>query len=39
MIKAEGRLKPRAIILVDLFGLGADYDAIMAIAEREKLLR
>lgn len=38
MIKAEGRLKPRAIIPVDLFGLGADYDAIMAIAERENLL-
>jgi dTDP-4-amino-4,6-dideoxygalactose transaminase len=38
MIKAEGRLKPKAIIPVDLFGLGADYDAIMAIAEREKLL-
>ena len=38
MIKAEGRLKPRAIIPVDLFGLGADYDAIMSIAERENLL-
>jgi len=38
MIRAEGRLKPRAIIPVDLFGLGADYDAIMAIAERENLL-
>ena len=38
MIKAEGRLKPKAIIPVDLFGLGADYDAIMAIAERENLL-
>ena len=33
MIKAEGRLKPKAIIPVDLFGLGADYDAIMAIAD------
>jgi dTDP-4-amino-4,6-dideoxygalactose transaminase len=38
MIKAEGRLKPKAIIPVDLFGLCADYDAIMAVAKREKLL-
>ncbi len=38
MIKAEGRLKPRAIIPVDLFGLGADYTAIAEIAERENLL-
>jgi dTDP-4-amino-4,6-dideoxygalactose transaminase len=38
MIKAEGRLKPRAIIPVDLFGLGADYDALQKIAEREDLL-
>ena len=38
MIKAEGRLKPRAIIPVDLFGLGADYAAIMKIAERENLM-
>ena len=38
MIKAEGRLKPRAIIPVDLFGLGADYAAIAEIAEREGLL-
>lgn len=38
MIKAEGRLKPKAIIPVDLFGLSADYDAIMRIAERENLL-
>ncbi|MFU0506429.1 DegT/DnrJ/EryC1/StrS family aminotransferase [Pseudaminobacter sp. NGMCC 1.201702] len=38
MIKAEGELKPRAIIPVDLFGLGADYSAIMQIAERENLL-
>ena len=38
MIKAEGRLKPKAIIPVDLFGLAADYDAIMRIAERENLL-
>jgi dTDP-4-amino-4,6-dideoxygalactose transaminase len=38
MVKAEGRLKPRAIIPVDLFGLGADYEAIEKIAERENLL-
>ena len=28
MIKREGRLTPKAIIPVDLFGLSADYDAI-----------
>ncbi|MHA6685108.1 DegT/DnrJ/EryC1/StrS family aminotransferase [Mesorhizobium sp. A556] len=38
MVKSEGRLKPRAIIPVDLFGLAADYDALMAIADRENLL-
>jgi len=38
MIKSEGRLRPKAIIPVDLFGLAADYDAIMQIAERENLL-
>jgi dTDP-4-amino-4,6-dideoxygalactose transaminase len=38
MIKAEGRLKPRAIIPVDLFGLGADYAAVAKIAQREGLL-
>ncbi len=38
MVKKEGRLTPRAIIPVDLFGLSADYDALMAIARREKLL-
>ncbi|QDC02965.1 DegT/DnrJ/EryC1/StrS aminotransferase family protein [Mesorhizobium sp. 8] len=37
-VKKEGRLKPKAIIPVDLFGLAADYDAIMAIARRENLL-
>ncbi|TJX26137.1 MAG: DegT/DnrJ/EryC1/StrS aminotransferase family protein, partial [Mesorhizobium sp.] len=37
-IKKEGRLKPKAIIPVDLFGLAADYEAIMAIANREGLL-
>ena len=38
MIKAEGRLVPRAIIPVDLFGIAADYAAIAAIAERENLI-
>lgn len=38
MIKKEGRLKPKAIIPVDLFGLAADYEAIMTIAKRENLL-
>ncbi|MEP9370953.1 DegT/DnrJ/EryC1/StrS aminotransferase family protein [Mesorhizobium sp. KR1-2] len=38
MIKAEGRLKPRAIIPVDLFGLAADYDAVAEIAARENLM-
>jgi dTDP-4-amino-4,6-dideoxygalactose transaminase len=38
MVKEEGRLTPRAIIPVDLFGLGADYAAISEIAERENLL-
>ena len=38
MVKAEGRLNPRAIIPVDLFGLAADYDAIGAIAAREGLM-
>ena len=38
MVKREGRLTPRAIIPVDLFGLAADYDAIAAIARRENLL-
>ena len=37
-VKKEGRLTPKAIIPVDLFGLAADYDAIMAIAKRENLL-
>lgn len=38
MIKAEGRLRPRAISPVDLFGLGADYSTILPIAEREGLM-
>src|SRR5690606_26112162 len=38
MVRAEGRLTPKAIIPVDLFGLAADYPAIEAIARREKLM-
>jgi dTDP-4-amino-4,6-dideoxygalactose transaminase len=37
-VKAEGRLTPKAIIPVDLFGLSADYDAIMKIAAKHDLL-
>ncbi|HVW54801.1 MAG TPA: DegT/DnrJ/EryC1/StrS aminotransferase family protein [Rhizobiaceae bacterium] len=37
-VKKEGRLKARAIIPVDLFGLAADYAAIGEIAEREGLI-
>jgi len=37
MVKAEGTLKPRAIIPVDLFGQPADYDAIEPIAAHENL--
>jgi dTDP-4-amino-4,6-dideoxygalactose transaminase len=37
MIKREGRLKPKAIIPVDLFGQPADYRKLEPIARREKL--
>lgn len=36
-VKMEGRLNPRGIIPVDLFGLPADYDAIMPFAEEQGL--
>jgi dTDP-4-amino-4,6-dideoxygalactose transaminase len=36
-IKAEGRLTPKVIIAVDLFGQPADYPAIAKIAERYSL--
>jgi dTDP-4-amino-4,6-dideoxygalactose transaminase len=36
-IRSEGRLMPKAIIPVDLFGLAADYDALTALAEAEGL--
>ena len=37
MVEREGRLKPRAVIPVDLFGLAADYDPIMALANEKGL--
>lgn len=37
-VKAEGRLKPRAVIAVDLFGLPAAYPAIEKIATAHNLL-
>ena len=36
-IKAEGRLTPKAVIAVDLFGQPADYPAIQAICRRHGL--
>ncbi len=38
MIKSQGRLTPRAIIPVDLFGQAADYEAIERIAARDNLM-
>jgi dTDP-4-amino-4,6-dideoxygalactose transaminase len=35
LVKQQGRLKPRAVIGVDLFGLAADWPAIEAICSRE----
>lgn len=37
-VKNEGRLNPRAIIAVDLFGLPAEYKALEAVAEKYDLL-
>jgi dTDP-4-amino-4,6-dideoxygalactose transaminase len=37
-VKREGRLNPRLIIAVDLFGIPADYAAIFPIAEKHGLL-
>ncbi len=37
-VRREGKLRPKAVIPVDLFGLPADYDAIMAIADAEGLI-
>jgi dTDP-4-amino-4,6-dideoxygalactose transaminase len=36
-VKKDGKLKPRAVIAVDLFGQPADYPAIAAICKREGL--
>ncbi|HWU26004.1 MAG TPA: DegT/DnrJ/EryC1/StrS family aminotransferase, partial [Rhizomicrobium sp.] len=38
MVKRDGRLRPRVVIPVDLFGLPADYAAIEPIVRRENLL-
>lgn len=37
-VKREGRLRPKAVIPVDLFGLPADYDQVEYIAARHDLL-
>ncbi|MCZ2328734.1 DegT/DnrJ/EryC1/StrS family aminotransferase [Bartonella sp. F02] len=37
MIKQEGRLKPKAVIAVDLFGLPADFSKIATVAAKENL--
>lgn len=36
-VEAEGKLKPKAVIAVDLYGLPADYPAIEAVAKRHGL--
>jgi UDP-2-acetamido-2-deoxy-ribo-hexuluronate aminotransferase len=36
-VTAEGRLKPRGIVPVDLFGLPADYEPIRALARQHRL--
>ena len=33
-VQREGKLRPAAVAAVDLFGLSADYDAILAVAEK-----
>ncbi|MBP3683824.1 MAG: DegT/DnrJ/EryC1/StrS family aminotransferase [Oscillospiraceae bacterium] len=37
-VKADGKLEPKAIVAVDLFGLPADYPAISAIAKKYGLI-
>lgn len=37
-MKAEGRLKPRAVIAVDLFGQPAEYEKIRRITQEQGLL-
>lgn len=36
-VKAEGKLRPRTLIAVDLFGLPADYDALAEVAAAEDI--
>ncbi|MBQ9475690.1 MAG: aminotransferase class I/II-fold pyridoxal phosphate-dependent enzyme, partial [Bacteroidales bacterium] len=37
-VEAEGKLRPRVIVAVDLFGLPADFPAIRKIADKHSLL-
>ena len=37
-VLAEGRLRPRVVVAVDLFGMPADYQAVRAVADRYGLL-
>ena len=37
-VKREGRLNPRLVVAVDLFGIPADYEAIFQVAERHSLM-
>ncbi len=37
-VKRDGKLRPRAVIAVDLFGLPADYPALSAVCQRHGLL-
>ena len=37
-VLAEGRLRPRVVVAVDLFGQPADYAAVRAVADRYELL-
>ena len=37
-VLAEGRLRPRVVVAVDLFGLPANYQAVRAVADRYGLL-
>ena len=37
-IVAEGRLRPRVVVAVDLFGLSADYQAVRTVADKYGLL-
>ncbi|MBK8906491.1 MAG: DegT/DnrJ/EryC1/StrS family aminotransferase [Rhodospirillales bacterium] len=36
-VRRKGRLRPRAVIAVDLYGLPADYDAVRAVSDRHGL--